>query len=268
LAHADWGGFRLRVLSALVLIPPVLLAVWLGGWALAALVTLVAAGMGWEWARLTGFAAPLGMLLPCAAAVPVIAMAMGMAGASLVLAAAAVAVLWPAARRAGAPAPAWSALGTAWIALPCLAVVWLDRVGGWPMILWLFVTVWATDSGAFVAGRSLGGPRLAPRLSPNKTWAGFAGGAVLAALVGWATAALAHAAAAPLVAASVGLAVAAQAGDLAESMAKRRFGAKDSGQIIPGHGGLLDRLDGMLAAAALQWLLTLASGASPLLWRG
>jgi phosphatidate cytidylyltransferase len=147
-------------------------------------------------------------------------------------------------------------------------VVWLDRVGGWPMILWLFVTVWATDSGAFVAGRGLGGPRLAPRLSPNKTWAGFAGGAVSAALVGWATSALAHAAAVPLVAASIGLAVAAQAGDLAESMAKRRFGVKDSGQIIPGHGGLLDRLDGMLAAAALQWLLTLASGASPLLWRG
>ncbi len=69
-------------------------------------------------------------------------------------------------------------------------------------------------------------------------------------------------------AASVALSVAAQAGDLAESAAKRRFGAKDSGHIIPGHGGLLDRLDGMLAAAALQWLLTLASGASPLLWRG
>jgi phosphatidate cytidylyltransferase len=256
------------VLSALVLIPPVLAAVWLGGWVFAALVVLVAAGMGREWARLTGCAGVVGVALPCAAVLPVLAMALGAAGAALLLAAACVAALWLAAGFEGAPAPSWSALGTGWIALPCAAVVWLESRGGWPAILWLFLTVWATDSGAFVAGRWLGGPRLAPRFSPNKTWAGFAGGALSAALVGWVAAALAHAPALPLVAAGVGLSVAAQAGDLAESLAKRRFGAKDSGQIIPGHGGLLDRLDGMLGAAALQWLLTLAAGASPLLWRG
>jgi len=257
------------LLSALVLIPPVLLAVWLGGWLLAVLVVLVAAGMGWEWARLTGCAATPGLLVPCAAALPVVAMAMGAPGLALLLAAASAAALWFAARRAGAPAPEWSALGAAWIALACAAVVWLDSRGGYAAILWLFLTVWATDSGAFVAGRALGGPRLAPRFSPNKTWAGVAGGAVSAALVGWALAALTHAPGVALVvAASVALSVAAQAGDLAESAAKRRFGAKDSGHIIPGHGGLLDRLDGMLAAAALQWLLTVASGVSPLLWRG
>lgn len=162
----------------------------------------------------------------------------------------------------------WTALGLAWIAMPSAAVIWLERVGGWTAILWLFFTVWATDSGALVAGRALGGPRLAPRLSPNKTWAGSAGGVLSAAIVGWATALLTDASVIAVVAASIGLGIAAEAGDLAESLAKRRFGAKDSGHVIPGHGGLLDRLDGMLGAAALQWLLTLAAGASPLLWRG
>lgn len=268
MARADWSGFGLRSASALVLIPPVLAVVWFGGWWFAALVVLAAAGMGREWARLTGCGGALGAVLPLVAALPALAMALDAPAAALALAAVCTAGLWFAAWRAGLRAPEWSALGTAWIALPCSAVVWLDRIAGWPAILWLLFTVWASDSGAFVAGRWLGGPRLAPALSPNKTWAGVAGGLLATALVGWAAALLAHAAAGALVAASLGLGIAAQAGDLAESLAKRRFGAKDSGQIIPGHGGLLDRLDGMLGAAALQWLLTLAAGASPLLWRG
>jgi phosphatidate cytidylyltransferase len=268
LARAEGSAFRLRLVSALVLAPPVLVAAWLGGWVFAALVVLAAGGMGLEWARLTGCGGMPRVVLALAAIAPASAMAFGEPGLALALAAAGVAAVWLAARRAGSPAPEWSALGTAWIALPCSAAIWLDRVAGRPAILWLLLTVWATDTGAYVAGRSLGGPRLAPRFSPNKTWSGFAGGALSAAIVGWAAAGQADAAAALVVAASIGMSVAAQAGDLAESMAKRRFGAKDSGQIIPGHGGLLDRLDGLLGAAAFQWLLTLAAGASPLLWRG
>jgi len=100
----------------------------------------------------------------------------------------------------------------------------------------------------------------------NKTWSGFIGGILSAALVGWAAAGATGAATALLVPAGFALGLAAQLGDLAESLAKRRFGVKDSGSLIPGHGGLLDRLDGMLAAAALLGLLTLAAGASPLVW--
>lgn len=268
LARAEGSGFRLRLVSALILAPPVLIAAWLGGWIFAALVALAAGGMGLEWARLTGCGGPLGILLPSAAVLPVIAMAFGGTRTALVLTAACVATLWLAARRADCAAPGWSALGTAWIAVACVALVWLDRMAGHAAILWLILTVWATDTGAYVAGRSLGGPRLAPRWSPNKTWAGVAGGALCAAIVGWTTASLTGAAVVLLVPAGIGLSLAAQAGDLAESLAKRRFGAKDSGHLIPGHGGLLDRLDGMLGAAALQWLLTLAAGASPILWRG
>lgn len=259
----------LRLASALVLVPLALAAVWLGGWVFAALVIVAAAGMGLEWARLTGCGVgPPAALVLGAAALPAIVMALGQTGVALLLAAASVVAVWLVSRRAHCPAPDWTALGTAWIALPCVACVWLDRAAGEFAILWLFVTVWATDTGAYFTGRGLGGPRLAPRLSPNKTWTGFAGGLICAAIVGWTAARLAGTAPTRVVVASIGLSVAAQIGDLAKSLAKRRFEAKDSGSLIPGHGGLLDRLDGMLTAAMFQWLLTLAVGASPPLWRG
>jgi phosphatidate cytidylyltransferase len=256
-------------MSALVLAPPVLAVAWLGGPLFAALVIMAAAGMGWEWARLTGYGAgPVVGLVALAAALPSLAQAAGQTTLAFVLAGAGAASVWLTARRANGAASGWAALGTVWIALACLACLWLDRAGGRGAILWLFLTVWATDSGAYVAGRSLGGPRLAARLSPNKTWAGCAGGIVSAALVAWAVAHAAGASVSMLVAAGIGLSIASQLGDLAESLAKRRFGVKDSGTVIPGHGGLLDRLDGMLAAAAFASLVTLAAGASPLAWRG
>ena len=118
------------------------------------------------------------------------------------------------------------------------------------LALWTLAIVWATDIGAFFAGRAIGGPKLAPVISPNKTWAGLIGGMIVAAVAGGAIAYVGHLPTrtywlAPL------LAVAAQLGDLAESGMKRRVGVKDSGHILPGHGGLLDRIDGMLPVAIL-----------------
>jgi phosphatidate cytidylyltransferase len=118
-------------------------------------------------------------------------------------------------------------------------------------VLWLFAVVWAEDTGAYFAGRLIGGPKLAPRISPNKTWAGAVGGTVAAIIAGSAVVILAgiewkamHALVAFVVS------VAAQIGDLIESAIKRRFGVKDASALIPGHGGMMDRVDGFLIAAA------------------
>ena len=138
-------------------------------------------------------------------------------------------VFW-AARREPDMKPQWMALGVLWVALPCISLLWLARqeAGGRATLLWLLGVVWATDIGAYAVGRSLGGPRLAPRWSPRKTWTGFVGGTVCAALAGGVTAVtLGVASTAPLILVSAGLAIVAQFGDLAESLAKRRFGVKD-----------------------------------------
>lgn len=121
---------------------------------------------------------------------------------------------------------------------------------GLMLALWTLVIVWATDIGAYFAGRTIGGPKLAPRISPNKTWAGLVGGMVAAAIAGTGIASIAGLPALFWIAAGP-LAVAAQAGDLFESWLKRRSGVKDSGKLLPGHGGVLDRLDGLVPVAML-----------------
>jgi phosphatidate cytidylyltransferase len=162
--------------------------------------------------------------------------------------------------------PLWGAGGVFYLGLPALALVTLRDVeprGGW-LIVSLFITVWATDTGAFVVGNLVGGPKLWPKLSPNKTWSGLFGGILAAAaveivfalIVGcafWATALLGAA-----------LAVAAHIGDLFESFVKRRFHLKDSGTLIPGHGGILDRIDSTLAAALALAVLVFAFHFDPL----
>jgi phosphatidate cytidylyltransferase len=156
-----------------------------------------------------------------------------------------------------------------WLAAGAVAFFALARLPeiGFETAFWLLLIVWANDSAAYACGRAIGGPKLAPRLSPNKTWAGFAGGVASAALIGGLAGALCgtpHPLA--LAALSLALGVAAQLGDLAESSAKRHFGVKDASRLIPGHGGLLDRVDGLLAASLVAGAVTLGTGRSPLLW--
>lgn len=146
--------------------------------------------------------------------------------------------------------------GTVYVGIPSFAMLSLSWV--WPiLVFWVFVVTWATDILAYFAGRTIGGPKLAPRVSPNKTWAGLAGGIVGAGLCGWAMAAafdmapLFHWLGAPMGAV-------AQGGDLYESWVKRRAGVKDSGSLLPGHGGVLDRLDGLLAVALVTTLMLMA----------
>ena len=263
-------ALALRVLSAAVLAPLGVLAAWLGGPLLAGLTTVAAALMGWEWGRLSdrGRFGSSGMLIAATVVAGVVLGAMGWAIAGIeVLAAGALARLfWP---RDDPRANLWAALGTFWIGGACVALLWLasDPDIGRATVLWLFALVWATDSAAYFVGRWAGGPRLAPRWSPKKTWSGALGGIAAAALVGVITANILGM---PLLSSvfwiSMGLSVAAQVGDLAESAAKRRFGVKDTSGLIPGHGGLLDRLDGLLAALMAAAMLALARGTSPVMW--
>jgi phosphatidate cytidylyltransferase len=161
--------------------------------------------------------------------------------------------------------------GTLVIALWAAALLWLraDPSAGRANVIVLALVVWGSDVGAYVAGRLVGGPRLAPRVSPSKTWAGAAGGALASALVSAGAAKFlvfeANMTAALLLGA--GLSVIGQAGDLAESAIKRRCGVKDSGRLIPGHGGLLDRLDAALAVAPAAAILSLALGRGIVLWQ-
>jgi phosphatidate cytidylyltransferase len=235
--------------------PIALLCIWVGGLPWAVLIAGATIGLAVEWLTLCGLAlkaqwgyAVMGIMV-CTLTGAWLA---GPGVALLIIAMGALV-----ARRHSRAL----CTGICYIGLPCLALIWLraDPVAGRANILLIIVVVWATDIGAYLAGRWFGGPKLAPRISPGKTWSGAAGGLVAAVLVGLATAP-----SAAMVAA--GLSVMAQAGDLLESAAKRHFGVKDSGRLIPGHGGLLDRLDGVLAAALLGAVLAFIKGRGVLLW--
>ncbi len=247
---ANPSALKLRILSALILAPLALGAVWAGGVAITLLVLAAVLGMGWEWARLCGRgrlgrtgAAIIATLL---AAVGMLALGSGAGWAIALAGSVGVAIIAVATREAD---PLWAAAGTLWIAAGSLAFLWAALAAGRTFTIWLLAVVWTSDIAAYFVGRAVGGPRLAPRISPNKSWAGFFGGLVGPALVGAAAAPLLGGAPSFFAGLAAGLGLAAQLGDLAESFAKRHFGVKDSSGLIPGHGGLLDRLDGLLAAA-------------------
>jgi len=260
-----------RILSALVLGPPVLAIVWYGGALYYLLILLVAVQMAYEWSRMcgSGTVGPGGRVV-----IGAVLVAMAMTswldlswGVVAVLAGSLVAYIG--ARIEGAAEPRWLTLGVLAVGAPAIALLWLraDLDQGRAICLWLVLTVWATDIGAYAVGRSIGGPRLAPRISPNKTWAGLAGGMVAAALVGWSAGEIVGSPSpALLLFVGAGLAVVAQLGDLSKSVVKRHFGVKDAGQLIPGHGGLLDRADGFITAAPAVAVLSLIAGRSLLQW--
>lgn len=275
LARADrrtQGSLALRTLSALVLAPIAVAAAWFG-WPWLPLVSAIAGTvMAWEWARLCcdGKLGGSGWAVIGTVCFAVFLAAM-VKGAPVLFGPPIAAVVVFAFARIERPREApLLALGTLWISLPCVLLLWLARNEelGRSTLLWIFAVVWSTDIGAYAIGRGLGGPRLAPHWSPGKTWAGLIGGAGCAALAGWSTArVLGISTVLPLVLVSAGLAIVEQFGDLAESVAKRRFGVKDSSGLIPGHGGLLDRLDGLLAVIPAVALLALIDGGSVLTWR-
>jgi phosphatidate cytidylyltransferase len=256
------GELALRVCSALVLVPLALGAAYLGGWPFAVLWGLAAMVVLWEWNSLVA-GSDQRIVLTTGGASLALAIALVLTGhllaAVIVLAISTlgVASLAPAKRRTwiAAGVPYAGALGVAPIVLRS------DNGEGFLAVIFLFAVVWTTDIAAYFAGRAIGGPKLMPRVSPNKTWSGAIGGTLAAVVVALALAkvtALTGLFAITMLA--VVLSICAQGGDLFESFLKRRFGAKDSGHLIPGHGGLMDRLDGFVTASVMAALIGLLRG--------
>lgn len=256
------GDLKVRVLSALVMAPVVLGAVWIGGWVFHALIVFGSVIAVSEWTNIVPSARRLPARLMAAVGIAVALMAQIAAGPAAGLGVAAAFAVMTAIVGGGSDRGLLG-FGILYVAAGMAGLVWLRDLPDVGLSLFLFVlfAIWATDIGAYAAGRSIGGPKLAPRISPKKTWAGLIGGMLSSALFGWLVA-LAFDAARPDIAILVGAAVAVvgQAGDLFESAVKRRYNVKDSGQLIPGHGGILDRIDGLLAAAPVLALFHAAVG--------
>jgi phosphatidate cytidylyltransferase len=226
-APKAWSGrsnLALRVVSSLVLAPLAIIVVWLGGWPFVAFWTLAACIVLWEWTTLVKGGPGVG------------------APGSFV---------------------GWMVLGLAYALALLIAPVLLraDAKLGFTAIIFLFAVVWAGDIAAYFVGRAVGGPKLWAAVSPKKTWSGAIGGAMAAMAAGLVVAAFAGLTSLGVVALlALFLSSVAQLGDLFESAIKRRFGAKDSSGLLPGHGGLMDRLDGFLTAALAAAMVGLFRG--------
>lgn len=271
LADPVGGGLATRIGSALVLAPLALFLVYAGPPYFTILVLLAALAMSSEWVRLCATGSVVlpmtGVALTAGLAVVLAGLGQfGWALAVIGIGAAALGVLLFLVARSGMAF--WMAAGAVYVALPCVAIVWLRGadVPGRDAMFWLLAVVWGMDIGAYAVGKTIGGPKLAPRISPKKTWSGLIGGTVCSVAAATAVAMALDAAmgdTAILAAGAAVLGVLSQGGDLLESAIKRHFGAKDAGQLIPGHGGVLDRVDGLVAAAVVMAAYCLATGGGP-----
>lgn len=264
---AGWAqGLRTRLIFGVLMGFVALVILRQGDAAFGVLVAAGATAMAWEWTRLCASGQRFGRvgLITIGGFLAAIWFAfVGQAGSALLVCLVSAALAAMLARSRDGIGPGWAALGILYLGPALVALIWLrgHDDDGERMILWLILTVVVTDTGAFFAGRLIGGPRLAPRISPKKTWAGLGGAVVGSAMLGVVYASFDARApdAGVLALAGTGLACVAQIGDLAESWVKRHFGAKDSSHLIPGHGGILDRVDGLVAAAIVfalaQWIL-------------
>lgn len=264
------NNLRLRVLSAAVLLPVAVAAVWAGAWWFAAFLAVAGGAMCWEWARLCNPARgeAQAVMLAAGAASALVLVPFGLAAVFWV-AAAAVATLACLALAGRLAHPAVSIAGLPYVVAGITGAGWLraDAEAGLVTVLWVVASVVATDVGAYFVGRRIGGPKLAPRISPNKTWSGLLGGMASAGIAGAVTGVMSGGAWLPLFACSVALAAISQGGDLIESSLKRHFKVKDASQLIPGHGGFLDRFDGYLTAMPAAALMSALSGGSPITWQ-
>jgi phosphatidate cytidylyltransferase len=254
------GDFAQRLVSGLAMGAVAALCTFLGATPFAVLVVVVTILLSWEWGRLVHGREGDMVIAVHAAAVggAAVLAAFDKVGLGLLLLpiGAILATLLTLGRSS-----VFSALGVFYVGLPAVSLIWLrsDPQLGLLAVFFVIVVVVTTDTAGFVAGRLMGGPKLWPRVSPNKTWAGMVGAlaasSIIAALFWFA---VPEGSAVRLAATGAMLSFVAQAGDLAESAIKRRFGAKDTSSLIPGHGGVMDRVDGLVAAASAVGLAAFA----------
>jgi phosphatidate cytidylyltransferase len=241
------SNLMMRVVAALVLAPLTIALAYAGGWMWAFLVTLASIGLFVEWLIVVG-AGQVAVTATGTIALAVMGFCVALGWLTIafligILGLACIAGLAKDKR-------GWAAAGFLYAvaALVCSVLLRQDPVNGFVALMFVLLVVWATDIGGYFAGRSIGGPKLWPRVSPKKTWAGALGSLVASLAIAGGIAACGLGKAVPLLALSAILSVVSQLGDLFESAVKRRFGVKDSSHLIPGHGGLMDRLDGFIAA--------------------
>jgi phosphatidate cytidylyltransferase len=245
----------MRILAAAVLVPLALACAFVGGPFWSALVALAVIGLDIEWLMVVGAVQERRVVVAGVLALALIGLCLSFGRPEVAilvgaLGLAAIAVL--ASRRRS-----WAVCGLIYAAAAQFAAVLLraDREMGFAALVFILLIVWAADIGGYFAGRGLGGPKLWPRVSPNKTWAGAIGGLAGSLLVGAGFAAFGIGRVLPLLGLAAVLSITGQLGDLLESAVKRRFGVKDSSHIIPGHGGLMDRLDSLVAAIVLAAII-------------
>jgi len=251
-----------RIVSAIILGLLVLAATWIGGATFRLVAALIILLVFYEWSAMVASqprTRPLNMLGWVAAALAALLLVAGESRLALVsiILGCAIVIAWGwLAERSW-----WIGAGVLYAGLSGIALAGIrgDNGDGLVVLLFVFAVVWATDIAAYFSGRFFGGPKLAPRISPSKTWSGAIGGAFAGVVAGTAVAFLARSETSPLVPlAALVLSIASQMGDLFESWVKRRCGVKDSSHLIPGHGGVMDRVDGLVFAAFAAYLATSA----------
>lgn len=259
---SELTNLQLRVVSALVMAAIVLTLTFMGGFAFRFLAAVIAAGIFYEWMAMTpGGLRAYGTTIALAF-ISVLVFLLAGAGAFVsiivILVAGGIAALLAETQQQGG----WVATGFVYAALSGLALALLrgDTDAGLIAILFLFAVVWATDICAYFVGRALGGPKLAPTISPGKTWSGAAGGLAGAIVGGLCLASVVGYATYGTFVVAVIISVVSQLGDLFESAVKRTAGVKDSSHLIPGHGGVMDRVDGLVAGAMALCLIGLLGG--------
>jgi phosphatidate cytidylyltransferase len=267
---SSFTDLGVRTASGVALGLVMLAALWFGGLWFAALIALAAGAMGWELRAMLrpGATDLVGLAGIAAAAGACLATQLWLMRYGVGWAALGVAVIVALALARGEK-PWFFAAAILYISLSMAGLIGLraDPLYGFAAALWVVLVVIATDVGAYFGGRIIGGPRLWPSVSPKKTWAGLGAGVLTAATVGAifsaaTTGTLLH----EVAVVSAVMAVVAQGGDLAESHVKRRLDVKDSSGLIPGHGGVLDRLDGLMAASLVASLVTFGRGQSVFIW--